>query len=161
MKQHADKYIFIACLILAAAMFVGGFFCPPMGVIDGSVLKAGGILLGFAALAVAGQNLANGKEVTMKKDDLELTIGDNEEETEKEEPEEEDAPIECEEEESEVMDTKVEISKMPAEKKSGCSINSGILQFTGKAPDIAISLMKFLGDSAYKISVEFSEITEE
>lgn len=82
-KQHADKYIFIACLILAAAMFVGGFFCPPMGVIDGSVLKAGGILLGFAALAVAGQNLANGKEVTMKKDDLELTIGDNEEETEK------------------------------------------------------------------------------
>jgi small neutral amino acid transporter SnatA (MarC family) len=82
-KQHADKYIFIACLMLAAAMFVGGFFCPPMGVIDGSVLKAGGILLGFAALAVAGQNLANGKEVTMKKDDLELTIGDNEEETEK------------------------------------------------------------------------------
>ena len=78
-----------------------------------------------------------------------------------EEPEEEDAPIECEEEDNEVMDTKVEISKMPAEKKSGCSINSGILQFTGKAPDITISLMKFLGDSAYKISVEFSEITEE
>ena len=79
-ERHADKYIFIACLVLAAGMFVGGFFCPPMGVIDGSVLKAGGILLGFAALAVAGQNLANGKEVTIKKDDTELTIGDNDKE---------------------------------------------------------------------------------
>ena len=39
--------------------------CPPMGVIDGSVLKAAGILLGFAALGVAGQNLAN-----LAKDDV-------------------------------------------------------------------------------------------
>lgn len=78
MKQHADKYIFIACLILAAAMFVGGFFCPPMGVIDGSVLKAGGILLGFAALAVAGQNLANGKEVTFSHGDTKVEINDEE-----------------------------------------------------------------------------------
>lgn len=77
-KQHADKYIFIACLILAAAMFVGGFFCPPMGVIDGSVLKAGGILLGFAALAVAGQNLANGKEVTFSHGDTKVEINDEE-----------------------------------------------------------------------------------
>ncbi len=77
-KQHADKYIFIACLILAAAMFVGGFFCPPMGVIDGSVLKAGGILLGFAALAVAGQNLANGKDVTFSHGDTKVEINDEE-----------------------------------------------------------------------------------
>lgn len=77
-KKHADKYIFIACLILAAAMFVGGFFCPPMGVIDGSVLKAGGILLGFAALAVAGQNLANGKDVTFSHGDTKVEINDEE-----------------------------------------------------------------------------------
>lgn len=75
---HADKYIFIACLALAAGMFVGGFFCPPMGVIDGSVLKAGGILLGFAALAVAGQNLANGKDVTFKHGDTSVEINDEE-----------------------------------------------------------------------------------
>lgn len=79
-KQHADKYIFYICLGVAIALFVGGFFCPPMGVIDGSVLKAGGILFGFAALAVAGQNLANGKDVIFKKDDTEVIIGDNEEE---------------------------------------------------------------------------------
>lgn len=76
-KQHADKYIFLVCMTLAAALFVGGFFCPPMGVIDGSVLTAGGILLGFAALGVVGQNLENGREVTFAHGDTEVTIGDN------------------------------------------------------------------------------------
>lgn len=79
-KHHADKGIFIACLILASAMFIGGFFCPPMGVIDGSVLKAGGILLGFAALGVAGQNLANGKDVIFSHGDTKVEINDEEEE---------------------------------------------------------------------------------
>lgn len=77
-QKHADKGIFIVCLACALALFIGGFFCPPMGVIDGSVLKAGGILLGFATLAVAGQNLANGKDVVFKKDDTELKIGEDE-----------------------------------------------------------------------------------
>lgn len=76
-ERHVDMYIFIVCLAIAVALFVGGFFCPPMGVIDGSVLKAAGILFGFAALAVAGQNLANGKEVTFHKDDMDLKIGDD------------------------------------------------------------------------------------
>ena len=79
-KRHADKYIFYVCLAFALALFVGGFFCPPMGVIDGSVLKAGGILLGFAALGVAGQNLANGNDITFKHGDTEVTIGDDEQE---------------------------------------------------------------------------------
>jgi small neutral amino acid transporter SnatA (MarC family) len=82
-KKHADKYIFYICLIIAIMLFVGGFLCPPMGVIDGSVLKAAGILLGFAALGVAGQNLANGKEISLQKDDLNLTIGDDKDEDKK------------------------------------------------------------------------------
>lgn len=76
-QHHADKYIFIVCLGCALALFIGGFFCPPMGVIDGSVLTAGGILLGFATLAVAGQNLANGKEVTFSHGETEVTIEDD------------------------------------------------------------------------------------
>jgi small neutral amino acid transporter SnatA (MarC family) len=78
-KPHADKSLFIVCLSLAAVLFIGGFFCPPMGVIDGSVLKAGGILLGFAALGVAGQNLANGKDVTFNHGDTEVKITNDEE----------------------------------------------------------------------------------
>jgi hypothetical protein len=58
---------------------VASFLLPPQGVIDPSVLTATGILFGFAALAVAGQNLANGKDVKMKKGDLEVTIDDDKE----------------------------------------------------------------------------------
>ena len=36
----------------AVALFVWGFLVPPLGRIDGSVLKAGGIMLAFAALWV-------------------------------------------------------------------------------------------------------------
>ena len=74
-----DKYIFYICLAFSLSLFIGGFFCPPMGVIDGSVLKAGGILLGFATLAVAGQNLANGKDVTFSHGDTKVEINDEEE----------------------------------------------------------------------------------
>lgn len=79
-EKHADKSIFIVCLCMSLALFIGGFFCPPMGVIDGSILKAAGILLGFATLGVAGQNLANGKEITFRHGDTEATIGDDDNE---------------------------------------------------------------------------------
>lgn len=79
MKEHVDKYIFYVCLAFALSLFIGGFFCPPMGVIDGSVLKAGGILLGFATLAVAGQNLANGKDVIFSHGETKVEINDEEE----------------------------------------------------------------------------------
>ena len=78
--KHADKYIFYICLAMAILLFVGGFFCPPMGVIDGSVLKATGILFGFAALAVVGQNLANGQDVKFTHGDTEVTIGEDDDE---------------------------------------------------------------------------------
>lgn len=79
-KHHADKYIFYVCMGISIALFIGGFFCPPMGVIDGSVLTAGGILLGFAALGVAGQNLANGNAVEFTHGETRIEIGDNENE---------------------------------------------------------------------------------
>lgn len=42
---------FWVCLISSVSLVIAGFFVPPMGVIDGSVLKAVGILMGFAVLA--------------------------------------------------------------------------------------------------------------
>lgn len=73
-KPRVDKYIFFVCLAFSIALFIGGFFCPPMGEIDGSVLTASGILFAFATLAVAGQNLANGKDVVFKKGDVEVSV---------------------------------------------------------------------------------------
>ena len=78
-QKHADKYIFWVCLILAAGLSIGSFFCPPLGVIDGSVLKAGAILVAMQALGIAGQNLANGNWVTFKYGETEVKVGDENE----------------------------------------------------------------------------------
>lgn len=77
-KHHIDKYIFFICL--AAAIIVGAvsFVLPPTGIIDPSVLKFIALLLGFAALGVAGQNLANGKDVIFSHGETEVTIKDEE-----------------------------------------------------------------------------------
>lgn len=42
---------FWICLIVSISLMVAGFCVPPMGVIDGSVLTAVGVLFGFATLA--------------------------------------------------------------------------------------------------------------
>ena len=78
-KKHADKYIFYVCLAAAIIVGVVSFLLPPTGIIDPSVLKFIALLLGFAALGVAGQNLANGKDVIFSHGDTEVTIGDNDE----------------------------------------------------------------------------------
>lgn len=44
--------VFWVCLITAIGLFVGGFFVPPMAVIDGSLLTAGSILFGFATIGM-------------------------------------------------------------------------------------------------------------
>lgn len=77
--EHADKKIFYVCLGMAIILMIFGAATPPPGIIDPSILTACGILFAFAALAVAGQNLANGKDVKMKKGDLEVTIDDDKE----------------------------------------------------------------------------------
>lgn len=67
-----------------------------------------------------------------------------------------ETPEECEEEE-----VVIELPKAEEKKNAGCAINSGTVVFKGKAPDIAIALMKFLGDNEYTISVAFSAVAED
>lgn len=74
-KGVADKWIYLICLGISVGLYIGGFFCPPMGVIDGSVLKASGILFGFASLAVVAQAIHNGKYITFSKGDTEIEVG--------------------------------------------------------------------------------------
>lgn len=50
-KQLRNRIEFWMCLATTIGLFVGGFFVPPTGVIDGSLLTAAGILFGFATLA--------------------------------------------------------------------------------------------------------------
>ena len=43
--------VFYFNLFISIALIVGGFFVPPIGVIDGSVLTAVGLLLMFGVIA--------------------------------------------------------------------------------------------------------------
>lgn len=79
-QKQEDKVVFYICLVTAIILLGVSFALPPTGVIDPSILKAVAELLGFAALAIIGKNLAMGKEVTYKHGDTEVTIGDNDNE---------------------------------------------------------------------------------
>lgn len=50
-EQHRKTIPFWICLIVSIGLLVGGFFAPPMGIIDGSVLTAVGLLFAFGTLA--------------------------------------------------------------------------------------------------------------
>lgn len=54
------KFVSISTLIFGCIMFVAGFFAPPKGVIDGSVITAMGLLFGFAA-SIDGFDYLRGK----------------------------------------------------------------------------------------------------
>lgn len=49
-KRHKKTIPFWICLISAIGLLLGGFFMPPMGVIDNSVITSVGLLLIFAVL---------------------------------------------------------------------------------------------------------------
>ena len=54
---------FIVCLITSISLIVGGFFVPPMGIIDGSVLTAVGELVAFPALAFGSRAIELGYDM--------------------------------------------------------------------------------------------------
>lgn len=77
------RVVFAIAFITALALFVGGFFCPPKGVIDGSLLKAAGILLGFATMSMLPDLVYLRKKATIKHGDTEITLGELDNEAER------------------------------------------------------------------------------
>lgn len=69
-------------LSLSILLIVGGFVCPPLGVIDGSVLTAIGMLLAFAILAQVPtliEAAKAGKTIRLQKGDFSAEVSsDNE-----------------------------------------------------------------------------------
>ena len=57
-------------------LIVGGFFCPPIGVIDGSVLSAVGLLLMFSVVDKLPDAIKAGKSVRIQKGDFTAEVGD-------------------------------------------------------------------------------------
>lgn len=66
--------IFAIITFFAIGLFVGGFLVPPMGVIDGSVLKAGGLLLGFASVAQVPELSKHGTDLKIQHGQTSLSV---------------------------------------------------------------------------------------
>lgn len=76
------KATFIVCLLTSLGLIIGGFFCPPMGKIDGSVLTAVGELLVFPTLIYGFRAVELGLSIKFQKGDASLEIHNEDEDDE-------------------------------------------------------------------------------
>lgn len=60
-KSKKINIAFWVCLIVSVALIVGGFFVPPLGIIDGSVITAVGELLGFGTIGMIPEVIKTSK----------------------------------------------------------------------------------------------------
>lgn len=70
---------FWSTLALAAGLIIGGFFCPPMGEINGSILTAVGLIFLWPALGFGAKALDEGHIATIKHNGTEINISRNNE----------------------------------------------------------------------------------
>lgn len=73
--------IYYLNLVISILLIIGGFFSPPIGKIDNSVLAAVGILLLFTAIAKLPEAIKAGKSVKIQKGDTTLEVTGGQEQT--------------------------------------------------------------------------------
>ena len=66
--------VFTVTFVLSVLLIVGGFFCPPIGVIDGSVLSAVGLLLMFATIDKIPEAIKAGRNLKIQKGDCSAEV---------------------------------------------------------------------------------------
>ena len=66
--------VFYLNLVVSILLIVGGFFVPPVGVIDGSVLTAVGLLLMFSVVAKIPEAIRAGRNIKISKGDFPAEI---------------------------------------------------------------------------------------
>lgn len=66
--------VFTITFILSVALIIGGFFVPPIGVIDGSVLTAVGLLILFATIEKIPEAVKAGKSIKVQKGDFSAEV---------------------------------------------------------------------------------------
>lgn len=69
---------FWICLATAIVLGVGGFFVPPLGVIDGSVLTYSGILLAFSAVGQLPAVIGEVAQARITKGDMTIEVSKHE-----------------------------------------------------------------------------------
>ena len=69
-----DKVVFGLCLFTSIILLTMSFLIPPKGQIDPSVLAAVGEIFGFSSLAVVIVALGRGTDVTLHKDNIDISL---------------------------------------------------------------------------------------
>lgn len=69
-----SRITFAVCFFVSVGLIVGGFFVPPMGVIDGSCLTAVGELLLFPTLLYGYRAIELGMTVRFQKGETSIEI---------------------------------------------------------------------------------------
>ena len=69
--------VFCITFGVAVALIVGGFFVPPMGIIDGSVLTAVGELILFPALAFGFRAVELGYDLRLSHGSSSMEVSNN------------------------------------------------------------------------------------
>lgn len=75
-KINYNKISFTLCLLVSISLIVGGFLVPPTGIIDGSVLKAVGMLILFAVIDMIPKILTAEKNIKISKGDISIDVND-------------------------------------------------------------------------------------
>ena len=75
-----SRITFAICFFVSVGLIIGGFFVPPMGIIDGSVLTAVGELLLFPTLLYAYRAIELGLRVKFQKGETSIEISKQDEE---------------------------------------------------------------------------------
>ena len=76
----ACRITFAACFLISVSLIVGGFFVPPMGIIDGSVLTAVGELIAFPTLLYGFRAIELGYEIKLQHGETSLEVHKEDEE---------------------------------------------------------------------------------
>lgn len=72
-----SRFTFLVCFFVSVGLIIGGFFVPPMGVIDGSVLTAVGELLLFPTMLYAYRALELGYKIKFQKGETSIEVHNN------------------------------------------------------------------------------------
>ena len=77
LKKHYIVAFWIS-LIMSLGLIIGGFFTPPQGEIDGSVLEGAGLIFLYPALAFGAKALEEKNKVKIQHGNTTISIGQDE-----------------------------------------------------------------------------------
>lgn len=77
MMKINGRTIGIWSLVFSGILLLVSFITPPTGIIDGSVLKAVGEILGFVGVIMIPDIISSGKKVRVEKNGFKMEVEDD------------------------------------------------------------------------------------